>query len=84
MYKKMDKGEIQEAEKVFSIIPSVHTDCHLKKNKPKNGPPYRRQVVHARPETPQGESAAMLGTILLIILSLIRKADVQMSKPHVS
>ena len=34
---------------------------------PKSGPSYRKQVVHPRPQMPQGEPVAKHGTLLLII-----------------
>ena len=37
----------------------------------------RRQVVHLRPQTPRGESLAKPGTLLLTILSSVRKSDMQ-------
>ena len=50
----------------------------FRKPKPKIGPPHRRQVVHPWPQTPQGESVAEPGTVLLIVLSLQNKFDIMM------
>ena len=55
--------------KILSSIPKLHTGCHLKKHRPISGPTYRMQVVHPRSQTPQGESGAKPGTLLLIILN---------------
>ena len=41
----------------------------------KSGPPYRRQVVHPRPPTPQGRSGAEPGAPLPIILRLVCICD---------
>ena len=38
--------------------------------------PHRRQVVHSGPHTPQGESVAKSETLMLIILGLVRKCDI--------
>ena len=42
----------------------------------KSGLSWRRQVVHSRPQTPQGESVAKPETPLLIILSIACKYEV--------
>ena len=52
--------------------------CQLsfEKSEPKIGLSRRRQVVHPRPQTPQGESVAKPETPLLIILSIACKYEV--------
>ena len=44
---------------------------------PKIGPFNRRQVVHPRPQTPQGESVAKPETPLLIILRAVCKCHIK-------
>ena len=60
---------ITNKNKTFSTIPKFHTNCHFEKHRPKRGPSYRMQVLHPRPQSPQGEPVAKPGTLLLIILS---------------
>ena len=59
-----------------SSIPNLHTNCVFR-DKPKSELSCRRQVVHPRPQTPQGESVAKPETPLLIILSITCKSDMQ-------
>ena len=51
-----------------TYIPTLILKCE-----PKSGLSCRRQVVHPRPQTPQGESVAKPETPLLIILSIACK-----------
>ena len=51
-----------------TCIPTLILKCE-----PKSGLSCRRQVVHPRPQTPQGESVAKPETPLLIILSIACK-----------
>ena len=51
-----------------TYIPTLILKCE-----PKSGLSGRRQVVHPRPQTPQGESVAKPETPLLIILSIACK-----------
>ena len=60
---------ITNKNKTFTTIPKFHTNCHFEKHRPKRGPSYRMQVLHPRPQSPQGEPVAKPGTLLLIILS---------------
>ena len=46
------------------------------KCEPKSVHTCRRQVVHPRPQTPQGESVAKYETPLLIIISIACKCEV--------
>ena len=57
-----------EARNIQTYIPTLILKCE-----PKSGPSCRRQVVHPRPQTPQGESVAKPETPLLIILSIACK-----------
>ena len=61
----------------YSPTYQAHTPTVILKCKPKSGLSSRRQVVHPRPQTPQGESVAKPGTLLLIILSVVCKFDLQ-------
>ena len=54
-----------------SPVHQTFTLTVISKNRPKIGPFNRRQVVHPRPQTPQGESVAKPETPLLIILSIV-------------
>ena len=54
-------------------VPSTHL---VLKCGPKSGLSCRRQVVHPRPQTPQGESVAKPETPLLIMLSIACKHEV--------
>ena len=51
-----------------TYIPTLNLKCE-----PKSGLSCRRQVVHPRPQTLQGESVAKPETPLLIILSIACK-----------
>ena len=57
---------------IWNITPSYQTyiPTLLLKCEPKSGLSCRRQMVHPRPQTPQGESVAKPETPLLIILSI--------------
>ena len=44
--------------KILSTIPLLHTIVIFEKEIPVKGPPYRRQVVRPRPQTPQKEPVA--------------------------
>ena len=64
-----------EAKKIniCNITPDLHTNSLILKCEPKSGLSCRGQVVHPRPQTPQGESVAKPDTPLLIILSIACK-----------
>ena len=64
--------------KIWNLTPSYQTYIPTLKLKcePNSGLSCRRQVVHPRPQTPQGESIAKPETPLLIILSKACKYEV--------
>ena len=55
-----------------SLKLQVDTPNVIDKHKSKRGPSYRRRVFHPRPQTPQRESVAMTGILLLTTLGLIK------------
>ena len=56
-------------KQTMEAIAIAKSHCH--------GPSYRRQVVHSRPQTPQGESNAKPGIPQLIILSIVGKSHIE-------
>ena len=60
-------------------IPLHYVKLHaiVQKYKSQIGSPHRRQVVHLRPQTPQGGSVAKPETHLLIVLNLVCKCDIK-------
>ena len=60
---------------IWNITPNLHTNSLLK-CEPISGLSCRRQVVHPRCQTPQGESVAKPEIPLLIMLSIVCKYEV--------
>ena len=60
-----DKKIIMNIINIWNLTPKLHTNSHFW-CEPKSGLSCRRQVVHPRPQTPQGESVAKSETPLLI------------------
>ena len=58
---------------MYEISLQTYISTLILKCEPKSGLSCRRQVVHPRPQTPQGESVAKPETPLLIILSIACK-----------
>ena len=54
----------------------TYTPTVTLKHEPKSWRPHRRQVVHPRPQTLQGESVVKPETLLLIIPSLLYYSDI--------
>ena len=59
---------------------NLHTNFRFE-HEPQIGPSHRRQVVHARPQTPRDESVAKPETLLLIILSMVCKYYIYKGSP---
>ena len=66
-----NREQRQEIINILNITPNIPT--LILKCEPKSGLSCRRQVVHPRPQTPQGESVAKPETPLLIVLSIACK-----------
>ena len=69
-----------------STLYQTYTPTVTLKHEPKSWRPHRRQVVHPRPQTLQGESVVKPETLLLIIPSLLYYSDInegyrKVSKP---
>ena len=67
-----NREQRQEIINIWNITPNLHTNSHFEMWA-ESGLPCRRQVVHPRPQTPQGESVAKPETPLLIIISIACK-----------
>ena len=61
---------------IYEISLQTYIPTLILKSEPKSGLSCRRQVVHPRPQTAQGESVAKPETPLLIILSIACKYEV--------
>ena len=72
-------GVISIETSIENLSPLYQSDTPtvVNKHEPKNWPPYRKQVVHPRLQTPKGESVAKPETFLLIILSLLCKCEIK-------
>ena len=68
MHETVNRGKKQLW--IYEISLQTYIWTVIFKYEPKSGLSCRRQVVHPRPQTPQGESVAKPETPLLIILSI--------------
>ena len=66
MYKDNDKSKKENSSTLYQTY-----QISFKKINLMSGPLHKRQVVHPRPQTPQGESVDKPETLLLIILGLV-------------